>query len=285
MTAQSTWHAGPDLLAAYVADGLGRAAAASVEAHLLACPSCRAAIATLAPPERLARNLAAIHDRVDDPRPHPIERLLQGLGVPDRITRVLLVTPSARSAWLAAVSIAVALAVLADLSGVTERTLFAFLVAAPLLPMAAVTATFASRGDPLRELLVAAPTPAFDLLLMRAVAVLAPTVLLVAVASALVPGQGTEPLLWLLPSLGLATATLALGSWFPVRPVAWALGGGWVATALISVRGAPRTDLIERFAAFRPGGQLALLALALVAGAVVAVRRDTFDVVHAGRPS
>lgn len=258
-------------------------------AHTLATrrrTSCRAAAVPLTSPDRLERNLAAIVERVDQPRMHPIERLLQRLGVPDHISRVLAVTPSARAAWLTGVAVALAVAILsADLDGASERTLFAFLVAAPLLPLAGVTAAFGSRTDPVRELVVAAPMAAFDLLVVRALAVLAPTIAVAAGASALVPGQGWEPVLWLLPSFWLTASTLALGTWFDVRSVAWVLGGAWVAAAVVSVRGAPSAELVERYAAFRPVGQLVLVAVTLVAATVLALRRDAFEFDDAGRTS
>lgn len=284
MTSNTTWHSDPELLAGYMAGALGRAQATSVEAHLVTCASCRAAVVPLAAPERLVGNLAAITERVDEPRLHPIERLLQRIGVPERITRVLMVTPSARTAWLTAVAVALAVAVVAGgLRGSGERTVFAFLVVAPLLPLAGVTVAFGTRTDPLRELIVTAPTPAFELLLVRALAVLAPTIALAALASALVPGHGWDTVLWLLPSFGLTATTVALGSWLPMRPVAWVLGGAWVVAAAISVRGAPSAELVEGFAAFRPAGQVVLVAVTLLAGIVVAVRRDSFDFVDVGR--
>lgn len=286
MTANTTWHADPELLAGYVDGTLGRAAAASVEAHLVACASCRAAVAPLAPSERVARNLALIHTRIDAPLLPLAERFLQRLGLPERITRMLVVTPSARVAWLVAVAGAMAAAVLAaDLTNGSQRAMFAFLVGAPLVPLGLVTATFSTRSDPVREVVVATPTPSFDLLLVRTLAVLAPAIVLTVLASLVVPGQGGEAALWLLPSLGLVTATLALGSWLPVRAASCALGAAWVAGALISVRGAPRTAAIEQYVAFRPAGQLALVVVTLVAAAVVALRRDAFDFVDPGRVS
>ncbi len=133
----TTWHADSDLLAAYVAGGLSRARTASVEAHLLTCASCRSAVAPLVAVERLDRNLAAVTERVDQPRPHLVERLLLKVGVPDRMCRVLAVTPSAWVAWVVAVLAALALAGIADANGSSERADFVFLVAAPLLPLIA----------------------------------------------------------------------------------------------------------------------------------------------------
>lgn len=284
MTVMQTWHADADILAAYMAGRLGRSTAASLEAHLLACASCRAGIAPLAPPERLAGNLAALHSRIDVPPQPRTERLLQRLGLPERITRLLIVTPSARLAWFVAVAGAmVAAFVAADVSGPSERTLFAFLVGAPLVPLAVVTTTFATRSDPAHELVAATPTPGLDLLLVRAVAVLVPAVALTAVGALVVPDHGAEGVLWLLPALGLASATLALASWFPVGAVSWALGAAWVASATLSVRGAPRADLIEHYVAFRPVGQVAMVAISLAAVAVVALRRAAFDLIDARR--
>ena len=138
-------------------------------------------------------------------------------------------------------------------------------------------------GDPLRELVMAAPTPGFKLFLIRALAVLIPTIVVAAAASVLVPGQGWAPVLWLLPSFGLAATTLALGKWFPIRVVAWTLGAAWTAAAIIAVRGAPNSDPVGSFVAFRPVGQLILLALSVAAIAVVTVRRDSFDLIDIGR--
>ncbi len=285
MSWDATWHVDGELRAGYVAGSLSRARAASVEAHLLTCSSCRAAVAPSVGTERLDRNLAATLDRVDQPQLHLIERVLLRLGAPERVTRVVMVTPSARAAWLIAIAVASVVAALADLGGDSERATFAFLVAAPLLPLMGMTAVFSTRGDPARELVVAAPTPGFEVLLIRALAVLVPTVVLAAVISALVPERGWESVLWLLPSLGLTATTLALGSWFPLRRVAWTLGGAWVAGTVVSVRGVPRSEVIERCGAFRPLGQLVLMAVALVAGMVVVARRDAFDLVDPGRAS
>jgi hypothetical protein len=285
MTWDTTWHADPALLAGYADGTVGRARAASVEAHLVTCDACRAAIAPLAEGHRLARNFAAIERRVDDLQVHRLERLLGRLGMPDHLARRLLVTPSAQGAFVTAVALILGIATLAQMSSTRESTFFVFLVMAPLLPLAGVTLAFATRTDPLHELIAAAPTPAFELLLVRAVAVLGPTVVIGAVASAVLPQRGWEAVLWLVPALGLAASTLALGSWLPIHRVAWVLGGLWVGGAVLSVRGAPRAHLIERFAAFRPAGQLLLMAVAVLACAVLALRRHTYDFADLGSTS
>lgn len=279
MTSNPSWHADAELLAGYVGGTLGRAMTASVESHLVACASCRQAVVPLVTPDRLERNLAAIAERVDRPEPYPTGWILERLGVPDHLARMLTITPAVRTAWLTGVALALLVALLASEVSVDERTLFALLVAVPLLPLMGVTAALASRTDPAREIIVAAPTSALELFLIRALAVLAPAIAVAIAASVLVAGLGWEPVLWLAPSLGLATTTLALGSWMSLRTSAWLVGGAWVLVSAVSVRGAPATDLIQQFTAFRPVGQFTLLAVTVVAAAVVAVRRETFEFV------
>ena len=285
MTSETSWHADAELLAGYVRSTLGRARAASVESHLLTCEQCRDALAPSVDPDRLTHNLAAITERVDRPEQPALGWLLERVGVPEHLAQQLTVTPSARGAWLTGVAIAIAIATAARHVSVDERTLFALLVAAPVLPLVGVTAAFASRGDPAREIIVAAPTSALELFLIRALAVLAPAAAAAVLASLFVPGQGWEPALWLAPALGLSATTLALGSWVSLRTAAWLVGVGWVLVSFAGVRDAPRADLLHHVAAFRPAGQLALVALTLVASSVVAVRRDAFEYVDVWRTS
>ena len=281
MTPDDTWHAPPDVVGRYWAGELGHVMAASVEAHLLACDRCRAQMAGWVPEERLTRNLDAILVRLDDRVPVG-ERLLARLGIPERISRILAVTPSAKVAWLTAITfVAVAAGAAGDVATTDERTTFAFLVASPLMPLALVASTFAGRSDRAREVVAATPMPTLDLLLVRAIAVLVPAGIALLIASLLVPGAAGGDALWLLPALGLASTSLALSTLVPVGRAAWSLGAVWVGAALISVRGAPRTDVIAHFAAFRPAGQLGFVALTLVAAAVVVVRREAFE--HLGR--
>jgi hypothetical protein len=285
MTSETSWHADAELLTGYVSGTLGRALSASVESHLVMCEECRDALAPLVPADRLTKNFTAIAGRVDRPESHVVGWVLERLGVPDHRARMLTITPAARSAWLTGIATALAIGLLARHVTVDERGLFALLVAVPLLPLLGVTAAFTSRSDPARELIVAAPTSALELLLVRAVAVLAPAVAVAVAVSLFLPGHGWEPVLWLVPALGLAATTLALGTWISLRASAWLVGLGWVLASFISVRGAPRTDLVEHFAAFRPGGQLVLVVLTLLAGFVVSARRHAFEFVNIWRAS
>ncbi len=285
MTTYSTWHADQELLAGYVAGTLSRSQAASVESHLTSCASCRASMVPLASPDRLARNLAAVFESVDQPREHRLEAALVRVGVPEHIARVLMVSPSERGPWVVGVLVALLVAIAAEAFSGSGGALFVLLVAAPLLPLAGVAAAATFRHDPAREVLAAVPTRGFSVFLMRALAVVAPTIVVALGAALLLPEHGWEAVLWLLPSFGLMSATLALGSWLPIRAVAWTLGAVWVLAAAIAAQGATAADVVGSYAAFRPAGQVALLVVTFIAGVVVAVRRDSFDLIEIGRTS
>ena len=285
MTPHSTWHADPELLAGYVAGTLSRSRAASLESHLTSCESCRASMVPLAPSERLARNLAAVIESVDQPCKHRLEAALVRVGVPEHVARVLVVSPSERGPWVVGVVVALLVAVAAEAFSGSGGALFVLLVAAPLLPLAGVAAAATFRDDPAREILAAVPTRGFSVFLTRALAVVSPTIVVAFVAALLFPDQGWEAVLWLLPSFGLMATTLALGSWLPIRVVAWTLGAVWVFAAAIAVQGTSAADWVGSYAAFRPAGQVVLLVVTLLAGVVVAVRRDSFDLIEIGRTS
>ena len=285
MTPHPTWHADQELLAGYVAGTLSRSRAASLESHLTSCASCRASMVPLASPDRLARNLVAVIESVDQPRKHRLESALVRVGVPEHVARVLVVSPSERGPWVVGVVVALLVAVAAEAFSGSGGALFVLLVAAPLLPLAGVAAAATFRDDPAREILAAVSTPGFSVFLMRALAVVAPTIVVALGAAMLFPELGWEAVLWLLPSFGLMATTLALGSWLPIRVVAWTLGAVWVFAAAIAAQGTSAADWVGSYAAFRPAGQVVLLVVTLIAGVVVAVRRDSFDLIEIGRTS
>lgn len=283
MTPNPTWHADQELLAGYVAGTVRRSQAASIETHLTSCASCRASMVPLVSPGRLASNLAAVIDSVDQPRQQRLEAVLVRFGVPELVGRVLMISPSERGPWVAGVIVALLVAITAEAFSGSGGTLFVLLVVAPLLPLAGVAAAATFRHDPAREIVAAVPTRGFSLFLIRALAVVAPTIVVAVGASLLLPDQGWETVLWLMPSFGLMATTLALSSWLPIRPVAWTLGALWVLTAAVTAHGTTAADWVGSYAAFQPAGQVALLAVTLLAGAVIAVRRDSFDLIEIGR--
>jgi hypothetical protein len=266
-----TWHADPALLERYALGVTDEARSVSIEAHLLACTACRGIVAGMVDALALERIWASIDDRLDAPRLQPVEWVLTRLGVQDHVARLLAATPSLHASWFVAVAIALVFAVMGAYAG--ERGLLLFLVLAPLVPLAGVAAAYGPGIDPTYEIGLAAPLRSFRLLLIRSLAVLATSTIIAGAASLALPRLGWTTAAWLLPSLGLSALSLALST---AIPPAWAFGSvafGWIGVSLLSEFGSPAP-----FAAFRIAGQLASLAILLVAGLVVARRREAFDI-------
>jgi hypothetical protein len=270
--ATGAWHADGELLAAYHDQRLDAAARWSVEAHLTSCAACRLEARALVDPARLRRLRAALIEEVDQPRAGVAERLLVRLGVADDTARLLAATPALRGAWLLAVAAALAFAVLAAWTRPGQDANLAFLCVAPLLPLAGIAAAYGPGVDPTYEIGLAAPLPSFRLLLLRAAAVLGTATLLPAAASLALPRLGPGAAGWLLPSLGLTASSLALATTVePLRAIGITAGAWVVAVAVTVLPPAPSSVL------FAAAGQVGFAALALLAGAVLLVRRGHLE--------
>ncbi len=267
-----TWHADPGTLRRYADGTLGPAASASLESHLLSCADCRAALAPAAPAIRLEAIWTRIEEAVDTPRRRAVERALILLGVHDHTARLLAATPSLTTPWLLSVTAALAFAVAAAQS--TPRGVLLFLAVAPVLPVAGVAAAFGRDTDPTYDVALAAPYPSFRLLLLRTAAVLASTVMLVGIATLLLPAAPGLAVAWLLPALALSAATLALSSRIPAAAAAGVVVALWLGAVFTTVRatGSP-------YAAFGVVGQTASLALIAISIALISGlhRRASFD--------
>jgi hypothetical protein len=223
-------HVDATLLRAYARGDVDAAHAFSVEAHVVECPSCQAAVGRLVAPARLEAMWAEVEDRLDEPRRGVVERALARAGVAPDTARLLATTPSLRGSWLLALAIALAVAALGTTGG--DRGVLVFLCVAALAPVAGVAAAFGPGVDPTHELALAAPKSSVRVLLLRTVAVVGTTVVLTSVAALAVPGVGWTAAAWLLPALGLTVASLALATWiapltaFGVVAGAWIAGGG-----------------------------------------------------------
>jgi hypothetical protein len=179
----------------------------------------------------------------------------------------------------AAMVLALAFVSMTSLGGGVNSSaqLYVFLVLAPLLPLVGVAAAFGTGGDPARELTAATPTSAFELLVVRTFAIVAATTVLTTIAAIPLP-SGWQAAAWLLPALGLTAATLALSTWLPAHVSGIALGVLWIAGASVSWRvNRFDADVLSRFAALRPTGQLLFAAITVACALIVVVRRDTID--------
>ena len=264
-TSDPTWHVDPLVLRRYAAGSVGGSTAASVESHLLACASCRAGLVPTVDPGRLSAVWDEVVDRLDAPRRTPVARLLVRLGVAEDTARLVAAAPSLTVSWLGGLAVTLFFAAVAVGSG--PKGLLFFLALAPVLPVAGVAVAYGREVDPTYDIGIAAPYSTFRLLLLRSSAVLVTTLLLLAVAAVLLPLDGWLAAAWLLPSLALSAATLALST--RVEP-AW--GGGLVVAAwLLAVLSTVRVTG-SALAAFGSTGQL-LCAVLLALSVAVLVHR------------
>ncbi len=259
------WHIDPVVLGRYAGGSLGGSLAASVETHLLGCAPCRSALAPAVDPARLTAVWDEVADRLDAPHRTPVERLLVRLGVAEDTARLVAAAPSLTVSWLSGLTVALLFALFAAGSG-TKGLLF-FLALAPVLPVAGVAVAYGREVDPTYDVGLAAPYSTFRLLLLRSSAVLVATLLLVAVSAVLLPLGGWLAAAWLLPSLALSAATLAVST--RVEP-AWA-GGLIVVAWLLAVFSTVRVTG-NALAAFGATGQL-LCAVLLALSVAVLVHR------------
>ncbi|GII77307.1 hypothetical protein Sru01_22890 [Sphaerisporangium rufum] len=270
------WHLPADLAGRYAAGRLDPAQTMSVEAHLERCARCRAAIPADA--GWLAASWERVADIVDRPRAGVAERLLCRCGVPQHLARLLTATPALSRAWLGSVAAVLAFAVLAGLASTfavpvgRAGVLLAFLLLAPILPTAGIAAAYGTRVDPGHELQAATPMAGPRLLLLRALAVQVTAVTLTGLCAPFLPGPPGLVAAWVLPSLGLTAAVLALTRLVPVQPAAAGISACWAAAVL--VYGGWADDL---FAAFRPPAQALYAITALVLLPVLLTRYRRAD--------
>ena len=273
------WHAPVSLLARFAAEpaSMDDVTAASIESHLVACPTCRTEL-TAAAPLDVAASWDALADRIDRPRTTVVERLLDRLGVGGGLARLVGATPGL---WLAGLAAIAGLAVAAVLVSREADAAGPFLVLAPLVPLASVAATFAPAAEPSGETGVATPLYGVGLALRRAALVVTTTFVLLSVAALAVPGVGLESAGWVLPALALTLGSLALGTWWRVEVCASALALGWVAVTASMRVVEGRQLVVADTAVFGPLGQVAALSFTLLAGSVLVARSDRYATLEA----
>jgi hypothetical protein len=260
-----TWHAGGDVLQAYLAGALDALEGASVEQHLLVCAECRSAMGSLVEAPELERGWAAIQTEIERPKQPAAIRFARRLGLPEPTSVLMTATASLRSAWLASSFVALGFAFVATNLSAGEA-LWPFLLVAPLVPVVGVSASYGPAADPLEALLVTSPYGRTRLILVRTLAVLATTLPFAFVLGLLLPGPDWVAAAWLGPALSMIPILLALASFMGPRVAAGLVAIGWAAMVLPSTRRLPATWPVEA------DRQLLFLSLALVAAGVLALR-------------
>lgn len=264
-----SWHVHPEMLEQYARGDADAAQAYSVEAHLPACSECREQIAAVVDVARLEDIWHGVEERLDAPRRGPVEAGLIRLGVREHVARLLGATPSLRLSWLLACALVLTFAAWAAQG---DGGVFSFLVLAPVLPLAGVAAAFGRDVDPTYEIGLAAPMRSFDLLLIRALAVLASTTVLAALAALALPGLHWSAAAWLLPALGLTLASLALTTRLAAPLACGSLAVAWLMTVWTG-----RTLTEEPLYVFGPAGQIICALIAAGAALVLARNPDRFE--------
>jgi hypothetical protein len=263
-----TWHLPAETLRRYLAGAVTETAAWSVEAHLTECERCRRLLAGVSAADdarrrRLDDGWATLAAALPPPGRAPA-------GTRWREARMLLAGgPAARGAWLVACTIVLVLAAALGAAGTSRIPWLG--VIAPLVPVLGVAASYGSRLDAPHEIIAATPAGGLRLLLVRTVSVLAATTPIALVAG-YVSGYGS-PAPWLLASLALTLATLALGTVLGIERAATVLAVGWV----LAVSSVFLDPFWRRPVVLTADAMPWMLAVAVAAAAIIAVRRESFN--------
>ncbi len=229
-------------------------------------------------PARIEANWRAITIELDAPVPGRMERLLRWAGLPSHITRLVVATPALRRAWYLATGLAILIGLGGTSASQPREDLFNLLLVAPLVPVIGVALAYGAEADPAHEIALATPVRGLRLILTRAAAVLAFSTFWLAIAAILAPGRQPMAFAWLLPALGLTSATVALMTVLRPRLAAATTSGLWVlGVAIVS------SAATDRLAPWGPAGQLLMIAVGAVGLAVAVARRDRFDVLEIRR--
>lgn len=226
------------------------------------------------PESRLAANWSAIGMELDAPRPGLIERAMRRVGVPERVSRLLVSTPALRRGWYLATAAAMVFALAAANPDSARENLTVFLMVAPLVPVAGVALAYGPVVDPMYEVSVATPLSGLRLVALRTMAVAGIALPVVALTALMIPPGPLTAGMWLVPSIALSAVCLALTTFVTPRTAAAVVATGWflVSSGLSRSGG---TDL----SGFGTATQLTLVVIGVAAVAVTLLRRRRFEVV------
>jgi hypothetical protein len=268
---RTEWHVDEADLATYLAGTSSQVVSASIEAHLMHCPACRARLAHQAGQDDRRRAWNRLTEAIDRPTPTMLERMTGGRAV----TRTAIATPPMVRAAVVAIGLIVLIPLVAVLL-VGQSALITLLIFAPLAPAAAVAIAYRSGSDPAGDLALA--TPAAGLRLVAARALVASAIALpLGVSAALIVDVPLHlAVAWCLPGLALAAIVLLTGT-TRLNPlhVAIALGLLWavsVSTPATVRHGMRANAVISTIAS--PTLQASALVVAVIAVLLTVIRRD-----------
>ena len=265
------------LLDAYRSSTLAAPAARAFEERVTVDAALRAEVtASVAiDADRLAFDLDVVLAATIAPPRSRFERAALRIGVPERFARVLASTPAVRVAWCAAVfAVLVVAASAGDATDKSPQRLAPFLALAPIVSVLGVALSYGPFADRSHEAMSTTPLAGIRLLLLRTSAVLVAAFTVSGLAALLAPSKGLIQLAWLLPTIALVGATLALSTRMSVQTAASIVGVAWL--GIVIVVGQVTNDSVATFGA---AGQIACVVVTLIAVSVLVVRHN----IHAVR--
>ncbi len=270
MTAKGTtgWHADEGLVDRYLRGSLDIGLSASLEEHLLTCHACRETLGMRVQPQvtyRLGQVYLGVREGVQVPGFPWTVGVLRRVEMSESTAVIVAAARSMSTAWTLATVVVLTFAALAAFTD-TDAGRAAYLIIAPLVPVAGVVAAFGPTSDPLAEVTRATPFPGARLILLRAGSVAATSIPLAVGLGVGVPGTMWLAFAWLAPALAFILIVLTASTW--IDPM---VAGGGVAIAwAAAVASAARFD--DPLAPVAGTAQLWYLALALAAVLVLALR-------------
>ena len=260
----NAWHASPDSLTEYVVGRGGPVLAASVEAHLLACATCRGVLADVSGPAADAeteRRWAALTAQVDRTPSRPLARL--GLA-----------TAPLRRAGILALALVVGVPLVVRLI-LGEQTPVIFLALAPALPGLAVAMAYRTDADPAGEAALATPMAGLRVVSLRALLVTSAGVPVGVLAALVLGGTLAAALAWLMPGIACSALVLLSGTTrLDPRSVAVAAEVAWAGAVAVPAVVATVPAAVVTAEMAGPLTQVGALALAVVCFALTWARRD-----------
>lgn len=229
----SGWHVDPDMIAAYRDGRLGPVPAASLEAHVLRCGDCRAAIAaaadeaddTAAHAARAAR-WADVADRIDVSARRLVGRrwwMQVTVGSPLLLRSTVLLV-------LALAGVPVLLAIESPRAAAA-----AFWAVAPIVPLAGAALAYRREIEPAGALAAATPMASLPLLLVRSLVVFAAAAPVAALTAVVLPVPWHLLIGWLVPGIAFPAVVLAVGTRADPTPAAVGLAVTWTTVVVASV--------------------------------------------------
>jgi hypothetical protein len=264
----TSWHADEGLIDRYLHGRLDIGLSSSLEVHLLKCDACRGALSARVQPQvacRIDATYAGVLEGVQVPRTPWTVRALRKLGMSEPTAVLVAAARSMSTAWTMATVIVLAFAALAAFTD-TDAGRAAYLIIAPLVPVAGIVAAFGPTNDPLAEVTAATPYPAARLVLLRAGAVAATSVPLAVALGVGVPGTMWLAFAWLAPALAFVLIVLTASTWIDPLVAGGVVAIGWAS----AVANAARLD--DALAPVAGDVQPVYLVLAIAAALVLALR-------------